>query len=460
MTCPCTATPVQREAVTLTSHLSGDDGKGSPPAAPALPASSARRFYCLCTVCGKSLPDIPTVMCDSCGSQTHITCARDAYSHEWLFMEVVGPSGPLAAAGAAGTLAATINATAPSNASKAAATTSPASASTTRGKAAGRGVSLPSPPTSREEWSSVFPTGVSHGVSHSLALCRDMPYTNLLSSPQALSTAAAKIGKEYNYYCHPDCAMGMEVMRNPQFNAALSARVESAFAVDWRRTLQMLSAHLDSGIATKCWEDVERAPASATLSAEDVLHRSNGDEESQRKTEDFVSFGGTSILSEVGSIGTHTKVSIFKQLLTAARGSTVLAQQLSRLYSQLRAEAWADYFEQERHHSGHPLFYPPPFVDVQREAALSHVLEAASPQGQAARLYLLDPATHPVGSAVAVPIGVLARWQQPALAPLVKVNDSNNFVAEAAAAVANNAVVPETVRVYRNCSKDGQAMLP
>jgi hypothetical protein len=275
----------------------------------------------------------------------------------------------------------------------------------------------------------------------------------MLPSPQKLSMAAAKIGKEYKYYCHPDCAMRMEVLRNPQFSPTISARIERAFAQDWRDTWKWMAGRL-GGEVLPAWEDVVSASAAgvAAGSSEALAHVGNGSVETRCG---FVERDTS--LKLIATIPSP-KLSMMDRLRCAAGGDAALADGLLRLYGQLRAEAWAEYFEQERHHSGHPLFYPPPFLDVQREAAVNHVLDAASPQGQAARLYLLDPVMHPVGSAVAVPVGVLTRWQQPSIAPLVKVNDTNNFVAEAATAVADDAETPEMVTVYRNCNKEGRVI--
>ena len=418
MECSCTITDAPQS--TLAPNLCAADHSprvSSPAASPVLQTAPSRRFYCLCTVCGLDLPEVPTVTCDTCGSQTHITCARDAYSHEWLFMEVV--AGASAGSGTAQAGVSTSSAT-------------------------------------RESVPAGSPTSVSPGMSHAASLTREacaFPGVQM-PSVHALTTAAAKIGKEYHYYCHPDCAMGMEVVRNPQFNATLSARIEAAFALDWRRTWEILAANLsDVSNLPGSWEAVETLSQGAvSVTASDAQKEKVGEESEDERD-------GPTALHDAGS-PSHARApaSVFDQLHLAAQGNTALAHELSYLYSQLRAEAWADYFEQERHHSGHPLFYPPSFVDVEREAAFNYVLEATSPHGQAARLYLLDPATHPVGSAVAIPAGVLARWQQPSMAPLIKVNDSNNFVAEAVAVVVGEAVTPATVTVYRSCKKEGRVL--
>lgn len=416
--------------------------------------ASAPCFYCLCTVCGQWLAEVPTVTCDACGSRTHITCARDVYSNEWLYDEVAVTSTAATSAGG-GTLGL------PRAAS--------AAARNRRAQYTGR-----EPPNGEATAGSPTPAAVlvaPSGLSVSPPLSRDSPHASLLPSPQALRSAAAKIDKEYNYYCHPDCAMGMEVLRNPQFNATLSRTVEKTFARDWARTRESLVSagvlrdHKHEAGALDDAAAEEQAPLSSYSPVKSLSAASVKVEVAEEST--AASFfcpsppPPTATASpavpegDMQGCALNSSAANFPDI---AACHPAVALEVLRLYHQLRAEAWAEYFEQERHHFGHPLFYPPPFLDIARDAASGHVVEAASPQGQAARLYLLDRSTHPVGSAVAIPVGVLTRWQQPTAAPLIKENDSNNFVAEALERIVNHAVAPETVVVYRKCSKEGRVL--
>ncbi|CAC9544392.1 hypothetical protein, unknown function [Leishmania infantum JPCM5] len=412
-------------------------------------------FYCLCSVCGQWLAEVPTVRCDACGSRTHITCARDVYSNEWLYDEVAVASTAVTSAGG-GTLGL------PNAAS--------AAARNRRTQYTGR-------EPRNGEGTAVSPThaavlAAASGLSVSPPLSRDSSHTSLLPSPQALRSAAAKIDKEYNYYCHPDCAMGMEVLRNPQFNATLSRTVEHAFAREWARTRESLVAagvlrdhkHEAGALGDAAAEEQAPLPSySPVKSPSAAPMKVEGAEESTAASSFCPSPPPPTATAspsvpegDMHGCAPHASVANFPDI-AACHPSVAL--EVLRLYHQLRAEAWAEYFEQERHHFGHPLFYPPPFLDIARDAALGHVVEAASPQGQAARLYLLDRSMHPVGSAVAIPVGVLTRWQQPTAAPLIKENDSNNFVAEALERIVNDAVAPETVVVYRKCSKEGRVLV-
>ncbi|KAG5467308.1 hypothetical protein CUR178_00950 [Leishmania enriettii] len=435
----------------LSSASSVDVGLSNNPASPA-----AHCFYCLCSVCGQELADVPTVTCDACGSQTHITCARDAYSNDWLYDEVAAPSTAATATG--GHTVSLPNAALAS--AKSRRMPSAALASQDGEGTAGS----PNPAAVLDARS---------GLTLSPPLSRNSSQPSLLLSAQALRSAAARIDKAYNYYCHPDCAMGMEVLRNPQFHVALSRTVERVFAREWAHIRASL---VSAGVLRDGKHDVdtmdddageeETALYSAYSPLESVaaaLAKVEGAEESTAAS----SFCPAPLSPTpracpgVPQRGAHgcTSHANAAHISDIAACHPAVALEVLRLYHQLRAEAWAQYFEQERHHYGHPLFYPPPFLDIARDAAVGHVVEAASPQGQAARLYLLDRRTHPVGSAVAIPVGVLTRWQQPTAAPLIKENDSNNFVAESLERVANDAVVPETVVVYRNCSEEGRVLV-
>ncbi|CAG9582544.1 hypothetical protein LMJF_35_1940 [Leishmania major strain Friedlin] len=417
-------------------------------------SASAPCFYCLCSVCGQWLAEVPTVRCDACGSRTHITCARDVYSNEWLYNEVAVASTAATSAGG-GTLGL------PNAASVA--------ARNRRTQYIGR-----EPRNSEDTAGSPTPAAVltaPSGLSVSPPLSRDSSHTSLLPSPQVLRSAAAKIDKEYNYYCHPDCAMGMEVLRNPQFNATLSCTVEHAFAREWARTRESLVAvgvlrdhkHEAGALDDAAAEEQAPLPSYSPVKSSSAPVKVEGAEESTAASSFCPSppppnaTASSSVpAGDMHGCAPHASEANFPDI---AACHPAVALEVLRLYHQLRAEAWAEYFEQERHHFGHPLFYPPPFLDIARDAALGHVVEAASPQGQAARLYLLDRSTHPVGSAVAIPVGVLTRWQQPTEAPLIKENDSNNFVAEALDRLVNDAVAPETVVVYRKCSKEGLVLV-
>ncbi|GET92706.1 hypothetical protein, unknown function [Leishmania tarentolae] len=454
VTCTSMANTVASFTSAPTSVLSGA-GSVDAQLSDTPESTSTHCFYCLCTVCGQWLAEVPTVTCEACGSRTHITCARDVYSNEWLCAEV-------------------------------------AVASTAAVDTGGRSFGLPDTASATARRRRVLHTGLeSHkdegtaglctpavaltapsGLPVSSPLSRNSSHTSMLPSPQALRSAAARIDKEYNYYCHLDCAMGMEVMRNPQFNASLSHRVERAFAREWSRIWESLvSAGVlrdhkhEAGERDDAAAEVQ-APLPSSASAENPSAVPVGVEGAEESTAasslcPFPPQPTTTASPDVPAGDTHgcvphASAAIFPDI-TACHPTVAL--EVLRLYHQLRAEAWAEYFEQERHHFGHPLFYPPPYLDIARDAALAHVVEAASPHGQATRLYLLDRTTHPVGSAVAIPLGVLARWQQPTEAPLIKENDSNNFVAEALERILKDAVVPETVVVYRKCCKEGRVLM-
>ncbi|KAG5466770.1 hypothetical protein LSCM1_00947 [Leishmania martiniquensis] len=419
------------------------------------PASSAPRcFYCLCSVCGQELADVPTVTCDACGSQTHITCARDAYSNEWLCNEVAATS--TAATGACGA------ASLPDDALDVERSRRMPSAAPASHDGEGTG-SSPTPAVA---------VAASSGLPLSSPLGRESSQASLLLPSHALRSAAARIDKMYNYYCHPDCAMGMEVLRNPQFHAALSRKVERAFEREWARVRESLVSagvlhdRTHKGDATDddaCGKEKLRPPLCPPVkspSAAPVKEESLEDNSAASSCCPSFSSPTPTPCPGVPERGARDCASSASaaSICDMAACHPAVALEVLRLYHQLRAEAWAVYFEQERHHYGHPLFYPPPFLDIARDAAVGHVVAAASPQGQAARLYLLDCRTHPVGSMVAIPVGALTRWQQPAAAPLIKENDSNNFVAESLERIVKDVVVPETVVVYQKCSKEGRVL--
>nr|CCM18947.1 hypothetical protein, unknown function [Leishmania guyanensis] len=461
---PCTCsvgrvpgTPVANKVVSLTppiTNVLGGADSVDATVSDMTESASAHCFYCLCSVCGQGLADVPTLMCDACGSRTHITCARDVYSNEWLYDEVAVVS--TATTGAGGGTVGLSN-------------TVPVSAKNRR-------MSSTAPASHDGEGTAGSPKATAvlvapSGLSVSPPLSRDSSHATLLPSPQELRSAAARIDKAYNYYCHLDCAMGMEVVRNPQFDAALSCTVERAFAREWTRIRKLLvsagviSNHqhqVDTRDDAAAEEQTSSPSCSPVKSASAAPVNAEGAEESTATSSFCSSPPPTSTtcpaVPDGGTHGCalHASATNFADI-TDCHPSVAL--EVLRLYHQLRAEAWAEYFEQERHHFGHPLFYPPPFLDIARDAAVGHVVEAASPQGQAARLYLLDRSTHPVGSAVAIPVGVLSRWQQPTAAPLIRENDSNNFVAESLERIVNDAVAPETVVVYRKSSKEGRVLV-
>ncbi|KAK7199099.1 hypothetical protein NESM_000878900 [Novymonas esmeraldas] len=399
---------------------------------------SADAFYRHCTVCGKELEDIPTIACDACGSRTHITCARDVYSNEWLYDEVALPAATSGGASVSGGGGGSSSGARPPRTTAASAKHrwSPGAAPATESDGACAAAA-----TARTAVHSGHPL-------HSPPLSRDASHTSLpLPSPQALRSAAARIDKTYHYYCHPDCAMGMEVMRNPHFDPAVSRNVERAFTREWNRALESL---VSAGVLQR------HARACSGIDNDGAGGEAAVMEPSLPVLSTTVT---TPVTATCALPGSGTRQPDGAPIADTEGCHPAIAQEVSRLYHQLRAEAWAEYYEQERHHVGHPLFYAPPYLDIARDAAVGHVMEAASPQGQAARLYLLDPRTHPAGSAVAVPRGVLARWQHPpTAAPRIKENDSNNFVAESLQRIVGGAETPETVMVYRRCGKEGRVL--
>ncbi|KAG5492606.1 hypothetical protein JKF63_01185 [Porcisia hertigi] len=430
--------------------LGGEDCADAPVLDKAV-GTSTHCFYCLCTVCGQGLVGVPTVTCDACGSRTHITCARDVYSNDWLYDEVAVAS--TVATGVGGSAVRFPN-------------TLPA---------VGRNRQMPGTVQASQDSEGTSGVVASSSFSVSSPLSRDSSLTSLLPSPEALRSAAARIDKTYTYYCHPDCAMGMAVLRNPQFNAAVSRTVECAFEREWARVRDSLvSAGVlrdpKHHVLTRDGTAVEKQtppafclPVTSTSAASVKMEGSGEHTESPSlcspppppSSPPPPSCPTVSVI-DMHDCASHASASVF---LDIAVCEPEVAKEVLRLYHQLRAEAWTEYFEQERHHFGHPLFYPPPFLDIAQDAAVGHVVEAASPQGQAARLYLLDHIAHPVGSAVAIPVGVLTRWQQSSAAPLIKANDSNNFVAESLERIANEALVPETVVLYHKCGKEGQVLV-
>lgn len=110
-------------------------------------------------------------------------------------------------------------------------------------------------------------------------------------------------------------------------------------------------------------------------------------------------------------------------------------------YLQLRFEGWRSYFERERLQHSHPILSIPPSLQFQSERFLGALARLISPTGQSLRLCALDPATHPIGSVLALPDKKV--WKK--YSSFHRAGSSNSFVYEARQLLEKSAVVPSRV---------------
>lgn len=170
------------------------------------------------------------------------------------------------------------------------------------------------------------------------------------------------------FYCSVDCALGVSLEVNLQWDPVTSLAVEEWVTARWEETIRASGEHGESGTGqpsnpphwTRC--EIRDDKASEVLAA----------------------------------------------------------------YLQLRFEGWQSYFEQERLSLAHPLFFVPPWLTFSADSVLAALQELVSPCGQAKRLCALDALEHPIGSLVALPNA--KSWIN--YATPVQVGDSNNYVAE------------------------------
>lgn len=350
---------------------SSQEGAGQPFS--LTPASSP--YYTACTGCGRTETFARFLTCTFCNSRTHITCARDPFTNSLLHQSNVLTSTTVK-------------------------------------------------PTARSD--AAFSAQADHASplsTKAIAATLTSPNEGRRGEGRATRSGSMPVGLEGKFFCSKDCAMGVDVVENYQWNSELSSRVEAAFQEEWGEAYASLLHY----------HGIDAADSSLPKFVDGKVAKVEGVDSVETL---FYPVPGDATLTEMDTFATDS----------------------CRLYCQIRAEAWERYFDEERLYYGHPLFYAPPFLDIANELMVEAVTELTSSRGQAARLYLLDSTHHPIGSVVAVPRGILELWQSPAEAPMIAENESNNFIGEALSAIVEGAIVPDTVVKYLNCSRFGRIL--
>ncbi|CCW62049.1 unnamed protein product [Phytomonas sp. EM1] len=219
------------------------------------------------------------------------------------------------------------------------------------------------------------------------------PFIRSASTPGGHSSSSLSnvIVHSYPYYCSPDCILKVELYPNPNFEETLSSEVEAEAARRWAKVVAHLSSA--SGEDTESRRIVRGSPAPLSFPIECA--------------EDAES-----------------------------------SPSLKAAFLQLRYETWLRYFEQERLFHAHAVWLPPTHLAVS-ETLLRQANMLVSAEGQARRLYMLPPASVPVGSILALPNDKI--WKE---ARRLRVGETNNYLVESIERICSNTQKAKTSAVF------------
>lgn len=246
-----------------------------------------------------------------------------------------------------------------------------------------------------------------------------------LTSTTPRAPGALRRNPSFSFFCSVDCAFGVSIVFNPQWNSFISQWVEERASSRWECAVTSASRSISSK-SSLLKEKGERSSCGASALRET----------SYAETKGFTLPKAMQLSLPVCDVNAMESSEI-------PGNAPLLSSSIPSSFLQLRFEAWRTYFTVEMLHHAHPLASTvvPICRQFHSEATFLHLQALLSPTGQARRLCTLDPSEHPVGSCLALPDP--KRWQD--FSTPIKGGESNSFIWESKERIRQTASSPSKV---------------